>query len=297
MARYFEYFPKVSYDIDGADLSNYQLVTNILARVGFVREILNNASAYRYYTIRDGDRPEILADKLYGDPEAHWIILYANNMKDAQYDWPLDNKSFINHIKDKYGSIEAAKTGIHHYEKVIERHNSSTNTTTTKRINIDEGSYYIMEIFIKGSLSLGNGVVGQSSNAIGTIVYLGSQSSTHIVRSDNNLAFEDNEIITITPANTTALILSVKDTSLDTGAEEYYYDELTATQSVNTYEVSGDTITETIYKKAVTYYDYEDELNESKRNIRLVKKEFYSQIMNELKTLMKYSPDFIRTVR
>lgn len=297
MSRYFEYFPSILYDIDGGNLSNYQLATNVLSRVGFLREILSNISTYRLYTIRDGDKPEILADKVYGDPEAHWIILYANNIKDPQYDWPMDNRTFVKHIKDKYGTVEAAKTGIHHYEKVIERFNSTTNTTTTKRIQISKNSYYVISIEdADGTVSTANVITGQNTSANGYIVY-DAGSNTFTVLANNNLTFITGEEVFITPANVTANIATVNDTALNTGSEDYFYDDLSVTQSVNTYEVAGDTITETIYRQAVSYYDYEDELNESKREIKIIKKEYYEQIMQEYKSLMRYSPEYLRVVR
>jgi predicted DNA-binding protein YlxM (UPF0122 family) len=297
MSRYFEYFPKILYDVNKNDLSNYKVVTNILSRVGFIRDILNNSSAYTLYIIKESDRPEILADKMYGDPEAHWLILYANNILDPQYDWPMDSKTFSKHIKDKYGSIEAAKTGVHHYEKVIERLNSTTNTTTTKRIKVDKNAYYVLSLEdANGTLSTANVIVGQNSSANGYIVY-DAGSNTYTVLANNNLVFETGEEVYITPANVTANIATVNDTALNTGAEDYFFDDLSVTQSVNTYEVSGDTITETIYRQAVSYYDYEDELNESKRLIKIVKNEYYEQILSEFKNLMKFTPEIIRTVR
>lgn len=145
MAKYFEYFPKVLYDINQYQRREYNLSTNILFRIRLIREVVRNASSYYQYTIKDGDKPEILAEKVYDDPEAHWIILYANDIIDPQYDWPLDQRSFNKHITDKYGSVAYAKTNFHHYEKVIERLNSTTNTNTTKRIIIDQTQLTIEE--------------------------------------------------------------------------------------------------------------------------------------------------------
>ena len=296
MGRYLDFFPKVFYDVDKNPLSNYKLATNILFRTKLVKEVMSNASGYFEYTIVEGDTPEILADKVYGDPQAHWMILYANDILDPQYDWPMDNKTFIRHIKDKYGSVEAAKTGIHHYEKVIERLNSTTNTTTTKRIKVDKNAYYVLSLEdANGTLSTANVIVGQNSSANGYIVY-DAGSNTYTVLANNNLVFETGEEVFITPANVTANIATVNDTALNTGAEDYFFDDLSVTQSVNTYEVAGDTITETIYRQAVSYYDYEDELNESKRNIKIIKKEYYGQIIEEFKYLADYRQEFVRTL-
>ena len=121
MAKYFTFFPSIAYDIAGKRRSNYQTVTNIFFRLRIIRSVLSNFSSYYEYLISDSDTPEILADKVYGDSEAHWIILLANDMVDPQYDWPLNTRDFTNYIIKKYGSIENAQTTYHHYEKVIRR--------------------------------------------------------------------------------------------------------------------------------------------------------------------------------
>ena len=63
MSNFFDKFPKVPYNISGERLGNYQAVTNIMFRFGFLRDVINNASAYESYTIQEGDTPEILAHK------------------------------------------------------------------------------------------------------------------------------------------------------------------------------------------------------------------------------------------
>jgi hypothetical protein len=138
MPIFLDAFPKVPYDIERLkNRTNYQLVVNILFRFSVIKEILDNISLYYEYTIKDTDTPEIVAEKLYGNAELYWIILYSNNIYDPYYDWPLNNRNFINFIQDKYGSTANAKTTIHHYEKVTSRFESSTGETTEIRVRID----------------------------------------------------------------------------------------------------------------------------------------------------------------
>ena len=111
MSQYFAKFPRVSYDLDRKKISSPDRVTNVFFRIAIVKDIVRNFSSYYEYSIRDGDRPEVLAEKAYGDPEAHWIILYANDILDPHYDWPLDNKSFEKYIVNKYKS-QARMDGV-----------------------------------------------------------------------------------------------------------------------------------------------------------------------------------------
>jgi hypothetical protein len=61
----------------------------------------------------------------------------------------------------------------------------------------------------------------------------------------------------------------------------------TAATTANIVLQDGSTITQTVTKSTQTYYDYEIELNEEKRTIKLVKSEFVPQIEKEFKKIIK----------
>ena len=117
VSQYFDLFPKIKYDING-DGHNTETVTNIFKRIGILREVLSNAGSYVLYEIEEGETPEILAEKVYNDAGAGWIILYANKIIDPQFDWPMSDQVLKGYIISKYGSVENAQITYHHYEKV-----------------------------------------------------------------------------------------------------------------------------------------------------------------------------------
>ena len=140
MTPFFDKFPRIAYDINKSGYTNFETITNIFFRIGVVRDALSDATSYYVYDIQDDDTPEIVAENVYGDAGAYWIILYANDIVDPQYDWPLNHHAFYNYIVDKYGSVANAKTTIHHYEKVIDRTNSAYNLTTETRFWVNGNS-------------------------------------------------------------------------------------------------------------------------------------------------------------
>jgi hypothetical protein len=116
--KYFENFPLTQFTLNTENTFSPQVVTNILARSTFLREIANNTSLAYEYSVKDSDTPEILAHKIYGDPYRHWIILLINNIINPFYDWPLKNDSLDNYVFKKYGQdIDQARSTIHHYER------------------------------------------------------------------------------------------------------------------------------------------------------------------------------------
>ena len=109
---YFSRFPLTTYDIKGDGI--YKLLPDILRRVKLRSGIKAGAFIFTEYDVRDGEKPEDVAVKWFGDPEYHWVILMTNNITDRYYQWPLTQPQFQNFIEDKYGI--ASIDSIHHYE-------------------------------------------------------------------------------------------------------------------------------------------------------------------------------------
>ena len=109
---YFSKFPLMAYDMAGD--RKHKLLPNILRRVKLRSGIRSGMFLFDNYDVKDGEKPEDIAFKLYGDAEYHWVILMTNNITDRYYQWPLTQPQFQEHIKDKYGSGNEDAT--HHYE-------------------------------------------------------------------------------------------------------------------------------------------------------------------------------------
>ena len=91
---------------------NFKDVTNLLRRVGLRANVRTNVLIYDTYDVKEGETPEIIAHKLYGDPELHWVVLMVNNVTDRYHDWPMSTPQFLAFVTDKYSDPNAT----HHYE-------------------------------------------------------------------------------------------------------------------------------------------------------------------------------------
>ena len=107
---YFDSFPTVPYDAIGN--GNPKAVTNLLRRVAVRAKIKNNTALYDTYDVKEGETPELIAHKLYGDSELHWVIMLFNDVTDRYHDWPMSGNQFNAYLLDKYDNVD----GIHHYE-------------------------------------------------------------------------------------------------------------------------------------------------------------------------------------
>ena len=89
---YFRNFPLIPYDSEGN--LKFKTVTNLLRRVGMRTKLKTNTLLYDTYSVKEGETPEMIAHKLYGDPELHWIILLINEVTDRYHQWPMSLPQF-----------------------------------------------------------------------------------------------------------------------------------------------------------------------------------------------------------
>ena len=101
-SKFLGLFPKVDYNPSNEIYGTKENVTDIFFRVAFVKKTLKDIGSYYVYEVQDGDTPEVLADVVYNDPGAHWMILYANDIEDPQFDWYMDYSTFQRFVAEKY---------------------------------------------------------------------------------------------------------------------------------------------------------------------------------------------------
>jgi len=121
---YFANFPLIVYDSVGD--GNFKIVTNLLKRVAMRTKVRTNTLLFDTYDVKEGETPEMIADKLYDDPELHWVVLFVNNITDRYHQWPMNFGQFNTFIADKYSNVDA----VHHYEV------SQTSGDTSIKIDI-----------------------------------------------------------------------------------------------------------------------------------------------------------------
>lgn len=100
---YFKDFPQFLYDFNyGNGVVKTTVVKDITRNIRIKKDILANVVLFEEYDIIDGETPEIIAEKFYGSPEYHWVIMIANEMYDWTTDLPLIEDVLQKHIKTYY---------------------------------------------------------------------------------------------------------------------------------------------------------------------------------------------------
>ena len=227
MASYFSYFPNIEYvsrTTDRSSAEEYITVKNIFRRAKIRNDFYNVATAFEDYMIIANERPDQVAEAVYGDPRYDWVILTANNITNMREQWPLNAQDFQNYILEKY-KTESALEEIHHYITEI-------SIDSRKRIVVPEG-------------------LRVDSN-------FNSQYLDQTTRQEIDYGGTLNDIATV--------------------------DNVGTVRDSNGNIVTHDNIL------PVTNYEYEENLNDGKRRIKILKEDYLNVVINDMRTIMKYKP-------
>ena len=143
---YFDTFPLV---VASDYKNNAILLTNLMARVDIIPSLLRNPLLFYSYDLKESDRPDIIANKYYDDSNKFWMVLYANEIMDPLYGWPLTSQQFDAYLKNKYSAAAGGDafvltytTGtVQEYRKTITTYDSTSLQTTTKTVVVDLTTY------------------------------------------------------------------------------------------------------------------------------------------------------------
>ena len=66
-------------------------------------DIYREETLYTTYTVQDGERPDQISYKFYGDEQWYWILLQVNEITDYYTQWPLSEQELGEYVNKKYG--------------------------------------------------------------------------------------------------------------------------------------------------------------------------------------------------
>ncbi len=283
--NFFKHYPLVRY--------GNTVAVNILSKIAFQKD--NDKSYYTYhpYTVKEGERAEMVAHYYYGDPGYDWVVYYSNMIVDPYFDWPMDTRTFKSFIENKYGSLSEAQSKIKFYrsnyisdfslisvaayEALSEKQKafwSPVIGSSNKIIQYERKKEEVIRSTNK-TLSLSINVAGNTSFTVGEDVV---QRNGSVVVAIGNLGFSNSSI---------ALINSVR------GEFSNSYFLRGSTSGANATVGSVSTVTTAIepelvnYFEPVSFYDYENELNEKRKNIRLLDVAYVEEVNRQFKELLK----------
>jgi len=96
---YFQRFPFVNYNFGDNEANT--IFPNISAYIDIIDQIKDEVAFYEKYTILEGDRPDIVSQKLYDTPDYHWTFFFMNDGL-RESGWPLSEREMRVLVKKRY---------------------------------------------------------------------------------------------------------------------------------------------------------------------------------------------------
>ena len=102
--------PELLYNISSKPLDpDFLLVKNIWRRAQVLIEYKSETTLFTEITVGDGEKPEDIATRLYGNPFYNWTILVINDVTDYYKQWPKSVVQLQEYINTKYTNGQATK--------------------------------------------------------------------------------------------------------------------------------------------------------------------------------------------
>jgi hypothetical protein len=255
MPHYFKNFPLTSYNFQD-DPNSRTLVIDIFRNVRADIQI-DDAMAYTLYEIQENERPDQISEMFYDTPEYFWTFFIINeHLYEGLHAWPKEYNELQTFITEKY-----TKTFITGY--------INSGYTGDKHLVLDQ------------NWVAGEQITGNTSGNTATISEIDVFMNRFEIQNSTGNFSQDSEIIGQTSGSKW-----VKSTSYDFSVE----DQINAAHHYE--DIDGMEIPRTLYSKGetevfeVTHREYEEKLNDSKQQIKVLKKGFVEEFSRAYKKLI-----------
>lgn len=287
--RYFDKFPIITY-------ANNEVV-DITRRVTVLENIQDIPFVYYPYEITSNERADQLSARYYDDQYKSWILYLVNKIVDPYYEWYLHNDEMVEYLDKKYGSFYNAQSKIKYYindwvgkdeitvggynalpselQKYWEpEYNNGRRILSYKRKNVNwkVNTNKIIQYKVEQNTFIEDEIC---------YIYFDTQNygkGQVLSVSENTVSLQ--HMSGVYRPNTEILI---KDSSYIYGTESGVNTHFTAVAVAS----NNIPIEEEIYWKPVTYLEYENEINEFNKTIRVLDSRYKQTAVDNLTDLLK----------
>ena len=290
---YFNELPLIPFINSDGSQSN---VKDIIRRVIFSDESYLNLSNYDYYTVKDTDTPDSISRDFYDNPDYHWIIILYNNAFDPFYTFPLSQQNLDDYINKKYegSALFITRTDSNRndpfYDENLSWEVADVITTSTfdeqgaevfaneetfARIKAIDTQLSKLQLDKQKGIFKANDRLSRRKDVVDTL-------RAKVVRVDDGRFavhhFEDSDGNVLNPLATPPDADGVQ---LPVGTERSTGGAVTFGESILSNYLQGSSL------YVVTNQDYEEKVNNNKRQIRIPRKQVVDQIFKEYKDIIR----------
>jgi hypothetical protein len=265
MGRYFDRFPLVNYDGVAAK--------NLLTKVDFTPEALRDIYSNFDYVLEPGmNRPDMISYSYYDSSQYDWLIYLSNSIIDPYHDFYKSDEDFLAYIIGKYGSLEIARNTTLFYRNNWAADDSLISPSVYEALSAALRKYWkpvmdnsfrvvgydrVKEDWIVSTNKIVSlKLTDASALSTADLIY---QSSTEAIGSVLSVDLDTNIII----------VQHLEGTFVADGTDTI--EEVTLLQ-----QVLSDA--EASFWAPVTAYEYEEEQNELKRYVNIIKRTYLPDV-------------------
>ena len=121
---YFNELPNIAYQSPLShknSSADYIVVKNLFRRTKLADYIRNAASVFDKFIIGEGDRPDTVAEALYGDARLDYVVILVAGIININHQWPLQDYQVYDYAIQKYGSeAKLNETKFHKTFEIID---------------------------------------------------------------------------------------------------------------------------------------------------------------------------------
>ena len=275
---FFKQFPKVEYDFNRQGV--IMNMVDIYRSVRPLQNFVDDTTAYIYYEVRNGERPDIISNKLYGNQNFYWTFFVVNEaLHDGLQVWPMSQEDLFTYIEREYEGYAITTNPVITRDSdglIVAHENSlagSVPGTTT------------------GKFQLGETITGGTSGATGTLVKKDLDLNQLIVQNVTGAFLGDP---TVVPTNLTERITGSTSGDFVDSYQAYKYadaphhwflqgDKEEKVVTNGAYITGGEETSDITFKsnRAVV-----EEINDERSRIRVIAPSYIEQFADQFETLL-----------
>ena len=318
---FFQQFPTIDYDLQ--ETNQFSKRFDIFRHVDVSTTQSDEFTSYLYYQVKDGERPDIVSQKLYDTPDYYWTFFVINDFLQAGFnEWYKSSFDFHRGLELEYGDHGALiflpnySTEVVGGQTVAKAENAISGLNVTysdlrlARVGSSPQDTAKIERFDPFMLQLITHEASSDSfyNSSGTYHFAFSSTATNagktawlalfkthlvnlgIINIDTTIAEGDLPTYTYTPERAYSSLLDAPFRFKSTVVDQNFEADVVQTTEKAKDDVIGayDALLRgqgdiTNFK---SWYEYELDKNEANRQIQYVRPEFIEQFADEYKALI-----------
>ena len=115
---FFKELPNIAYQSPLSHKNSsrdYIIIKNIFRSAKLMDYVRSGALAQQKLVLKDGDRPDTIAEYLYGESTLDYIVILVAGITNINHEWPLQDYQVYDYALEKY-KTEAEMNAVRYYE-------------------------------------------------------------------------------------------------------------------------------------------------------------------------------------